>query len=165
MGDAPAGGALAKAIGSASLSGGTLTLGPLSGALVLETGDFDPPAAPTGLSATAVSASQIDLAWTAGTDNVGVDRYRVVRDGAQDLCACHRAACQSINECVALCLRERAAGVGVERGAEHGGDEEAGAGVPISDIHDASLRVESDIHRRHRDVRTITVHFEPQQDD
>ena len=41
---------------------------------------------------------------------------------------------------------------------------EAGADVPISDIHDASLRVESDIHRRHRDVRTITVHFEPQQE-
>ena len=34
---------------------------------------------PTGLSATAVSASQINLAWTASTDNVGVTGYRVER--------------------------------------------------------------------------------------
>jgi len=33
--------------------------------------------APTGLSATAASSAQINLAWTASTDNVGVTGYRV----------------------------------------------------------------------------------------
>ena len=41
--------------------------------------DTTPPSAPTGLSATAVSASRIDLNWTASTDNVGVAGYRVER--------------------------------------------------------------------------------------
>jgi glucose/arabinose dehydrogenase/chitodextrinase len=41
--------------------------------------DAQPPTAPSGLSATAVSASQINLAWTASTDNVGVTGYRVER--------------------------------------------------------------------------------------
>jgi glucose/arabinose dehydrogenase/chitodextrinase len=41
--------------------------------------DTTPPSAPTGLSATAVSSSRIDLRWTASTDNVGVAGYRVER--------------------------------------------------------------------------------------
>jgi len=41
--------------------------------------DTTPPSAPTGLSATAVSTSQINLTWTASTDNVGVTGYRVER--------------------------------------------------------------------------------------
>jgi len=32
----------------------------------------------------------------------------------------------------------------------------------IGEIHDASLRVEDEIHRKYEDVRSITVHFEPQ---
>jgi cation diffusion facilitator family transporter len=39
---------------------------------------------------------------------------------------------------------------------------EAPAQTPIAEIHDASLTVEADIHRRYGDVRTVTVHFEPQ---
>ena len=47
------------------------------------TPDTQAPTDPTGLSATAVSASQINLAWTASTDNVAVANYRVERcDGA-----------------------------------------------------------------------------------
>jgi RHS repeat-associated protein len=42
-------------------------------------GDTTPPTAPSGLGATAVSASQINLAWTASTDNLGVTGYRVER--------------------------------------------------------------------------------------
>ncbi len=41
--------------------------------------DTTAPSAPTNLSATAISASQIDLSWTASTDNVGVTGYRVER--------------------------------------------------------------------------------------
>jgi chitodextrinase len=43
--------------------------------------DTQPPTAPTNLTATAVSASQVTLAWTASTDNVGVAGYHVFRDG------------------------------------------------------------------------------------
>jgi chitodextrinase len=39
--------------------------------------DITPPTAPTNLTATAVSASQINLSWTASTDNVGVTQYLV----------------------------------------------------------------------------------------
>jgi chitodextrinase len=34
--------------------------------------DTTPPTAPTNLAATAASSSQINLSWTASTDNVGV---------------------------------------------------------------------------------------------
>ncbi len=39
------------------------------------------PSVPTALGATAVSQSQINLSWTASTDNVGVTGYQVYRDG------------------------------------------------------------------------------------
>ncbi|MEJ0037686.1 MAG: Calx-beta domain-containing protein [Gammaproteobacteria bacterium] len=42
-------------------------------------GDTQAPTAPTGLTATAVSSSQITLNWTASTDNVAVTGYRVER--------------------------------------------------------------------------------------
>ena len=45
--------------------------------------DTEAPSAPTGLTATAASPNQVDLSWTASTDNVGVAGYRVYRDGAQ----------------------------------------------------------------------------------
>jgi chitodextrinase len=45
------------------------------------TSDWEPPTVPQGLSATAVSASQINLSWTASTDSggAGLSRYRVWR--------------------------------------------------------------------------------------
>jgi Concanavalin A-like lectin/glucanases superfamily/Chitobiase/beta-hexosaminidase C-terminal domain/IPT/TIG domain/Fibronectin type III domain len=42
-------------------------------------GDTTPPTAPSNLTATPISASQINLAWTASTDNVGVTGYYVQR--------------------------------------------------------------------------------------
>lgn len=47
------------------------------------TPDTTPPSVPTGLSATAISSSQINLSWTASTDNVGVTGYKVYRGGSQ----------------------------------------------------------------------------------
>jgi chitodextrinase len=42
-------------------------------------GDTTPPTAPTGLSATAVSSSQVNLSWNASSDDVGVTGYDVYR--------------------------------------------------------------------------------------
>ena len=42
--------------------------------------DTAAPSTPSGLSLKAVSDSQIDLSWSASTDNVGVAGYRVYRD-------------------------------------------------------------------------------------
>jgi chitodextrinase len=50
-----------------------------SGVQSATTLDTTPPSVPTGLSASAISASQINLAWTSSTDNVGVTGYRVER--------------------------------------------------------------------------------------
>jgi len=54
-------------------SGTTACHGPAS--------DTTPPTAPANLTATAVSSSQVNLAWTASTDNVGVTGYKVYRNG------------------------------------------------------------------------------------
>src|SRR5213078_3454591 len=45
--------------------------------------DTTPPTVPTGLTASAASSSQINLSWTASSDNVGVSGYRVYRNGTQ----------------------------------------------------------------------------------
>jgi hypothetical protein len=45
--------------------------------------DATPPSAPQNLAAVAVSATQVNLSWSASTDNVGVTGYRVFRNGTQ----------------------------------------------------------------------------------
>ena len=45
--------------------------------------DTTAPSTPTGLTATPVSTTQINLSWTASTDNVGVTGYQVFRNGNQ----------------------------------------------------------------------------------
>jgi len=47
------------------------------------TSDTQAPTVPTNLTATAVSATQINLSWTAATDNIGVTGYRILRNGAE----------------------------------------------------------------------------------
>ena len=47
------------------------------------TSDTTPPSIPTNLAANPFSPSEIDLSWTASTDNVGVTGYQVFRDNAQ----------------------------------------------------------------------------------
>jgi fibronectin type 3 domain-containing protein len=48
-------------------------------AKTLAASDTTPPTAPTNLSATPTSTTQINLAWTSSTDNVGVTGYQVWR--------------------------------------------------------------------------------------
>ncbi len=43
--------------------------------------DTEPPTVPTGLTATSVSSSQINLSWGPSTDNVGVTGYKLYRGG------------------------------------------------------------------------------------
>jgi chitodextrinase len=45
--------------------------------------DTTAPSIPAGLTATAISSAQINLSWTASTDNVGVTGYNVYRGGLQ----------------------------------------------------------------------------------
>lgn len=45
--------------------------------------DTQPPTPPTNVSAVAVSAFQVNLSWTASTDNTLVSGYKVYRDGSQ----------------------------------------------------------------------------------
>jgi len=54
-----------------------------SGVAATSTPDTAAPSVPSGLSATPVSSSQINLSWSASTDNVGVTGYRVYRGGTQ----------------------------------------------------------------------------------
>jgi chitodextrinase len=44
--------------------------------------DTTPPRAPTSLTATASGSSQVNLTWTASTDDVGVTSYEIDRDGS-----------------------------------------------------------------------------------
>jgi chitodextrinase len=53
----------------------TLTGGPSAG-------DTSAPSVPGGVAASAVSASQINLSWSASTDNVGVSDYKIYRGAA-----------------------------------------------------------------------------------
>jgi fibronectin type 3 domain-containing protein len=43
--------------------------------------DTEPPSVPTGVAAVASSASQVDVTWSASTDDVAVTGYDVLRDG------------------------------------------------------------------------------------
>jgi len=67
------------ASGSATVSSGATATKDFS----LTPTDTVAPSAPSGLTATAISPSQINLSWTASTDNVGVTGYNVYRGGTQ----------------------------------------------------------------------------------
>jgi chitodextrinase len=54
-----------------------------SAATVTTPADTTPPTAPGGLAATASSVTQVSLAWSASTDNVGVTGYTVYRNGTK----------------------------------------------------------------------------------
>lgn len=69
---------------SSSDAGGNRMIGPIgwSGGGGGTTADSTAPSVPGGVSATAASTSQIDLAWSASTDNVGVTGYKLYRNGS-----------------------------------------------------------------------------------
>ncbi len=55
---------------------------PDSTSVSVTTPDTEAPSVPTGLSATAVSGTQVNLSWTASSDNVGVAGYDIYRGAA-----------------------------------------------------------------------------------
>lgn len=55
---------------------------PAAGPACATTPDLTPPSVPAGLAAAASSASQVFLAWSPSSDDVGVAGYEVLRDGA-----------------------------------------------------------------------------------
>src|SRR5258708_5146926 len=61
--------------GSATSNAATLTVNNVA--------DTVAPTVPGGLLATAISSSQINLSWTASTDNVGVTGYNIFRGGVK----------------------------------------------------------------------------------
>jgi chitodextrinase len=63
-------------------AGNVSTLSASASATTQPVPDTTAPSTPAGLTATAVSASQINLSWGAATDNVGVTGYNVYRGGA-----------------------------------------------------------------------------------
>lgn len=44
--------------------------------------DTTPPSIPTNLAATANSSTQINLSWSASTDNIGITAYKIYRNGS-----------------------------------------------------------------------------------
>jgi chitodextrinase len=61
-----------------------------TGTKAVSGGDITAPTAPTSLTGTVMSSSQINLSWSASTDNVGVFGYRLER--------CQGASCSSFSE-------------------------------------------------------------------
>lgn len=64
---------------TATNSGGSVTS---SVTITVSATDNQPPSTPTLLTATAKSATEVDLSWTASSDNVGVAGYQISRSGA-----------------------------------------------------------------------------------
>ena len=59
---------------------GNVTTSAVTSVAVNNVSDTEPPSVPTNLSATAVSSSQIDLSWSASSDDRGVTSYRIIRN-------------------------------------------------------------------------------------
>ncbi|HSW85809.1 MAG TPA: Ig-like domain-containing protein [Candidatus Saccharimonadales bacterium] len=64
-------------------AGNNSTLSTSANATTPPTPDTSPPSQPINLVANVISSSQINLSWTASTDNVGVTGYNVFRNGVK----------------------------------------------------------------------------------
>jgi PKD repeat protein len=82
-----------KATLTATGPGGTVSKTAATAVRVSASNDTTPPSTPAGPAATPVSSTQIKLAWTASSDNVGVTGYRIER--------CPGAACTNFVALVA----------------------------------------------------------------
>jgi chitodextrinase len=71
------------AVSAYDAAGNTSLLSNTVSATTQASTDTTPPSVPAGLSAAAVSSSQINLSWSASTDNVGVTGYKVYKNGTQ----------------------------------------------------------------------------------
>jgi chitodextrinase len=86
---APSGASVPISVGSTMGSladGSAVAVSGTGGTITVQGGpppDTIAPSVPTALSATPISASQINLAWTASTDNVATTGYKVFRAGVQ----------------------------------------------------------------------------------
>src|SRR5256886_69696 len=77
-------GSVMASVGFLDTVGGPYWMPKSATTLANETGlDTVAPSTPAGLTASAASSSRINLSWLAATDNVGVIRYGVYRDGVQ----------------------------------------------------------------------------------
>lgn len=92
------------------------------------------PREPASLHGAVVSTHRADL----------VDEVRRIAEAHAPITRCHEVAVSQTGEGVHLVLHC-----------------EAPPHLAIQAIHDASLEVESGIHRRFDEVRTVTIHFEP----
>jgi len=66
-----------------TVTGSAAVTGSIYATYAISVPDTTAPSTPTNLTATAISSSQINLTWTASTDNVGVMGYQVFRNGTQ----------------------------------------------------------------------------------
>jgi chitodextrinase len=57
---------------------------PFTASVPVTTREVTPPTTPTNLTATVVSHVEIDLAWSASTDNIGIRLYRIFQGIARD---------------------------------------------------------------------------------
>lgn len=67
------------------VGGAQYDIGPFefTGTYVPPLPDIEVPSIPSGLTASASSPTEINLNWTASTDNMGVSGYKIYRDGSQ----------------------------------------------------------------------------------
>lgn len=93
------------------------------------------PREPRSMHGTVVSAQRSDITKQAGR----------IAESYPPITRCHEVAVSQSDDGLHLVLHC-----------------EAPTSTAIGEIHDASLEIEYEIHRRFADVRSVTVHFEPQ---
>jgi chitodextrinase len=116
-----------------------------SNAVIVSTPDTTAPTAPTGLTGFAASTTQVELSWTASSDNVGVAGYRIFRDGAE----------------VGTSTATSYADAGLEPGSTHGYEVRARDGAGNASGPSASVSVTTP---RLPGVQAFTSTFTPSDD-
>lgn len=71
------------AVASVAANGTVSSMSPSLSETTVKAADNQPPTTPANLQASAVSSSQVNLKWSASTDNTAVAGYKVFRNGTQ----------------------------------------------------------------------------------